>query len=154
MTCTVKAPRHGRFITERRIGEYVRVGQIVGGLGNEVIKAPGGGVLLGLAARGARIEPGDTLVEVDGAGLAHHCYGVGAGPRRVASRLLCALEQRQNQPATGTNGRWRQAIDCPQSEQPCAEAVMPLPCSAGGMSSDCNADALSSVFHQSNGGSP
>ena len=104
-TCTVEAPRHGRFITERRIGDYVRVGQIVGGLGNEVIKAPGGGVLLGLAARGARVEPGDTLVEVDGAGVAHRCYGVGAGPRHVASRLLCALGDRPNQPASGTNGR-------------------------------------------------
>ena len=104
-TCAVEAPRHGRFITDRRIGDSVRVGQIVGGLGNEVIRAPGGGVLLGLAARGARIEPGDTLVEVDGAGVAHHCYGVGAGPRHVASRLLCALGERQSQPATGTNGR-------------------------------------------------
>lgn len=104
VTCTVEAPRHGRFITERRIGEYVRVGQVVGGLGNEIIKAPGSGVLLGLTARGARIEPGDTLVEVDGAGVAHRCHGVGAGPRQVASRLLCALGERQNKPATGTNG--------------------------------------------------
>jgi xanthine dehydrogenase accessory factor len=103
-TCTVEAPRPGRFITERRIGEHVRVGQVVGGLGNEVIKAPGAGVLLGLAARGARIEPGDTLVEVDGAGVAHRCHGVGAGLRQVASRLLCALGERQNKPATGTNG--------------------------------------------------
>jgi xanthine dehydrogenase accessory factor len=53
--CIVEAARHGRFMTERRIGDAVRVGQIVGGLGNEAIAAPAGGVLLGLAARGARI---------------------------------------------------------------------------------------------------
>jgi xanthine dehydrogenase accessory factor len=87
----VEASRHGRFMTERRIGDSVRVGQIVGGLGNEAVKAPADGVLLGLAARGARIEPGDTLVEVDPEGVAHRCYGVGAGPRRLAASVLAEL---------------------------------------------------------------
>ena len=90
----VEALRHGRFMTERRISDTVSAGQIVGGLGNEVIRAPAGGVLLGLAARGARIEPGDTLVEVDPGGVAHRCYGVGEGPRRVATRLLATLAER------------------------------------------------------------
>ena len=81
-------------MTERRIGDTVSAGQIVGGLGNEVIRAPADGVLLGLAARGARIEPGDTLVEVDPAGVAHRCYGVGEGPRRLAARLLATLAER------------------------------------------------------------
>jgi predicted deacylase len=104
-SCAVEATRHGRFITERRIGDAVEVGQIVGGLGNEVVKAPASGVLLGLAARGARIEPGDTLVEVDCAGVAHRCHGLGAGPRGVAERVLSTLSDRREAPATGTNGR-------------------------------------------------
>jgi xanthine dehydrogenase accessory factor len=87
----VEALRHGRFITERRIGESVRAGQIVGGLDNEAVRAPNAGVLVGLAARGARIEPGDTLVEVDPGGIANRCYGVGEGPRRVAARVLSTL---------------------------------------------------------------
>jgi xanthine dehydrogenase accessory factor len=94
--CAVAALRHGRFMTERRIGDTVTAGQIVGGLGNEVIRAPADGVLLGLAARGARIEPGDTLVEVDPGGVAHQCYGVGEGPRRVAARLLAMLAERRD----------------------------------------------------------
>jgi xanthine dehydrogenase accessory factor len=93
--CFVEASRHGRFMTGRRIGDVVRIGQIVGGLGNEAIAAPAGGALLGLAARGARIEPGDKLVEVDPAGVAYRCYGVGDTPRQVAARVLSAL---------GTNG--------------------------------------------------
>jgi xanthine dehydrogenase accessory factor len=93
--CVVEAARHGRFMTERRIGDAVRAGQIVGGLGNEVIAAPVGGVLLGLAARGARIEPGDKIVEVDPAGVACRCYGVGAGPRHVAARVMSALTSRR-----------------------------------------------------------
>jgi len=92
--CAVEATRHGRFMTERRIGDAVRIDQMVGGLGNEVIKAPAGGVLLGLAARGARIEPGDTLVEVDPAGIAYRCHGVGEAPRRVAAGVLSALAGR------------------------------------------------------------
>jgi xanthine dehydrogenase accessory factor len=92
----VEAARHGRFMTERRIGDVVRVGQIVGGLGNEVIAAPAGGVLLGLAARGARIEPGDTLVEVDPTGVAYHCYGIRAGPRHVAASVMSAITSRRD----------------------------------------------------------
>ena len=84
----VEAVRHGRFMTERRIGDAVRAGQIVAGLGNEVVLAPATGVLCGLAARGARIEPGDRLVEVDPAGVAHRCFGTGAGSRRVAASVV------------------------------------------------------------------
>ena len=90
----VEATRHGRFMTERRIGDAVRGGEIVGGLGNEVIRAPEGGVLLGLAARGARIEPGDTLVEVDPGGVAFRCYGVGEGPRRIAACVVSTFAGR------------------------------------------------------------
>ena len=87
----VEATRHGRFMTERRIGDAVRSGQVVGGLSNEVVLAPSAGVLLGLAARGARIEPGDRLVEIDPAGVAHRCFGVGHGPRQVAAEVLSVL---------------------------------------------------------------
>ena len=94
--CAVEAARHGRFMTERRIGDSVRAGQIVGGLGNEVIAAPAAGVLLGLAARGARIEPGDTLVEIDPGGVAHRCYGVAPGPWQLAAVVVAALAARRD----------------------------------------------------------
>ncbi len=89
--CTVEAKRHGRFITERRIGDSVSAGHVVGGLGNEAIVAPASGVLLGLAARGARIEPGDPLVEVDPAGIAYRCHGLAEGSRLLGERVLAAL---------------------------------------------------------------
>jgi len=90
----VEATRHGRFMTGRRIGDAVRGGEIVGGLGNEVIRAPEGGVLLGLAARGARIEPGDTLVEVDPGGVRFRCYGVSEGSRRIAACVASTFASR------------------------------------------------------------
>lgn len=97
-SCVVEARRHGRFMTERRIGDAVRIGQIVGGLGNEIVAAPSGGVLLGLAARGARVEPGDLLAEVDPEGLAHRCYGVRPGLRRLAARVVSELAERTGRP--------------------------------------------------------
>ena len=87
----VEATRPGRFMTERQIGDAVRAGQIVGGLGNQAIAAPANGVLLGLAARGARIEPGDPLLEVDPAGVPHRCFGIRPAPQRVAERVLAVL---------------------------------------------------------------
>jgi xanthine dehydrogenase accessory factor len=92
--CVVEAARHGRFMTERRIGDAVRAGQIVGGLGNAVVAAPADGVLLGLSARGARIEPGDQLVEVDPRGVAHRCFGVGDRARRIAERVRSVVVRR------------------------------------------------------------
>jgi hypothetical protein len=90
----VASTRYGRFMTERRIGESVRAGEKIGSVANETIAAPASGVLLGLAARGARIEPGDELVEVDTNGPAYRCHGIGAGPRSIATSVLDALAGR------------------------------------------------------------
>jgi len=65
-------------------------------LGNEVIRAPDSGELPGLAARGARIEPGDTLVKVDPDGIADRCYDVNEGPRRIASGVRAALDEHRS----------------------------------------------------------
>jgi hypothetical protein len=61
-------------------------------LGNEAVAAPATGFLLGLAARGARIQPGDALVEVDPAGASCRCHGVDAASRAVAASVLSVLD--------------------------------------------------------------
>jgi hypothetical protein len=55
-------------------------------------------VLLGLSARGARVEAGDTQVEVDPDGQPHRCYGIGAGPRRLAASVLSEFAIRVQRP--------------------------------------------------------
>ena len=90
----VASTRYGRFMTERRIGDRVHAGEKIGAVGNETVAAPASGVLLGLAARGARIEPGDELVEVDPNGVPYRCHGIGAGPRTVAANVLAVLAGR------------------------------------------------------------
>jgi hypothetical protein len=95
--CFVEATRNGRFMTERRIGDSVRAGQI------------------GLAARGARIEPGDTLVEVDPGGVAHRCFGVTEGPRRIAEVVVAALAVRRG---IGCEARFRDGADLTSAPTP------------------------------------
>jgi len=90
----VASTRYGRFMTERRIGDSVRSGEKIGAVGNQAVAAPASGVLLGLAARGARIEPGDELVEVDPNGVPYRCHGIGAGARKVAANVLAVLAGR------------------------------------------------------------
>jgi hypothetical protein len=89
-------------MTERRIGDSVRAGEKVGAVGNETVAAPATGVLLGLAARGARIEPGDELVEVDPNGIPYRCHGIGDEARAVAASVLAILAAR---PAAETDAR-------------------------------------------------
>jgi xanthine dehydrogenase accessory factor len=92
--CMIEARRYGRFATERRIGDSVRAGEVVGALGNDAVAAPADGVLLGLAARGARIEPGDVVVEVDSARTKHTCHGIEDAARRRALRVVDACRIR------------------------------------------------------------
>jgi hypothetical protein len=89
-TSSTEAPRAGRFMTERRIGDTVRAGEVVGAVGSDAVRAGADGVLLGLAARGARIEIGDPLVEVDSVGPKHACFGI---TRRRDARRLRVLEE-------------------------------------------------------------
>jgi hypothetical protein len=81
-------------MTERRIGDSVRAGEKIGAVGNQAVAAPANGVLLGLAARGARIEPGDELVEVDPNGVPYRCHGITAGSRTVAAAVVSVLARR------------------------------------------------------------
>jgi xanthine dehydrogenase accessory factor len=90
----VASTRYGRFMTERRIGDNVRAGEKIGAVGNQTVSAPANGVLLGLAARGARIEPGDELVEVDPNGVPYRCHGISTGSRTVAAAVVSALGER------------------------------------------------------------
>jgi xanthine dehydrogenase accessory factor len=96
----VASTRYGRFMTERRIGDSVRAGERIGAVGNQAVAAPANGVLLGLAARGARIEPGDEIVEVDTGGVAYRCHGIAAGPRRVAESVLAVVARRDTSTAS------------------------------------------------------
>jgi xanthine dehydrogenase accessory factor len=90
----VYAPAAGRFATSRRIGERVATGELTGVLGATAIFAPMSGVLRGLTARGARVDAGNKIVEVDPRGDATCCFGIAERPRAVAAGAVAALQQR------------------------------------------------------------
>ena len=90
----VYAPVGGRFNTTRGIGDRVAAGDPVGSLEGVAIVAPLAGVLRGLSARGARIVPGQKVVEVDPRGDPALCVGLGERPRRIAAGVVEALAMR------------------------------------------------------------
>jgi hypothetical protein len=89
----VKAVVPGRFATARRIGDRVVAGETVGAIGSATVISPRSGVLLGLAARGARLAAGQTVVEVDPAGDPARCFVLDARSRAVAARVIAAVAE-------------------------------------------------------------
>jgi xanthine dehydrogenase accessory factor len=87
----IRAARADRFATSRRIGELVAVGEIVGWLGPDAIRAPFAGALRGLTARGARVSAGMPIVEVDPRGEPARCFGIAPESVIVVRRALDAL---------------------------------------------------------------
>jgi xanthine dehydrogenase accessory factor len=90
----VYAPVGGRFNTACKIGDRVSAGERIAALGGVAIAAPLAGVLRGLSARGARIVPGQKVVEVDPRGDPALCFGLGERPRRIAAGVVEALAMR------------------------------------------------------------
>jgi xanthine dehydrogenase accessory factor len=90
----VCAPKSGRFATNRRIGDHVRQGQIVGAIGDSDVAAPIDGVLRGLSARGAAVFEGAIIVEVDPRGDPALCFGIDEHAWRIARSVISALAQR------------------------------------------------------------
>lgn len=98
----VHAPEPGRFFTRQRIGDAVARNDWIGVLGTSPVRAPIGGVLRGLSARGARVPAGAPLVEVDPRGDPALCFGIEPLARLVAAGVLRALA-----PVTGPTERRR-----------------------------------------------
>ena len=98
---TIEADRHGRFMTERRIGDTVRTGEIVGGIGTDAVKAPCLRRLAGPRgprrahragrhAGGSRLRQGEPCLLWDFRGREAHC-AARAGRMRDPAGPVIAL---------------------------------------------------------------
>ena len=87
------APRAGRFSTRFEIAEQVCAGDLLGEVGSHAIFAPASGVLCGLSARGARVDAGQCVAEIDTRGDAQRCFGIEPGTRLAAQRTVAALRR-------------------------------------------------------------
>ena len=85
------APCAGRFGTARAIGEVVRTGETIGGVGGVPMVAPIDGCLRGLAARGARLRAGNELIEIDPRADPTRCFGLDERSNAIASGVSEAL---------------------------------------------------------------
>jgi len=90
----IYAPRAGRFQSYYRIGDNVVARETVATIDGHGLDAPISGVLRGLSARGARVAPGQKVVEIDPRGDPALCFGIGERPRRIAAGVCEALALR------------------------------------------------------------
>lgn len=61
----LRAPRQGRFLPLRTLGERVEAGEVVARVGEEELKAPIPGVIRGILYPGLTVQPGMKVVEID-----------------------------------------------------------------------------------------
>ena len=84
----VYASLGGLFLTDRRIGDPVRAGDIVAWIGTTPLSAPLAGCLRGLTHHGAVVSVGAKVIEIDPRGRPERVFGIGERPRRIAQGVL------------------------------------------------------------------
>lgn len=89
----VYAPKAGRFASERRIGDGVAAGEVVGRIEDEVLLAPIAGAVRGLSRSGIDVAAGAKVIEIDPRGPAAVIGGIGERPRRIAQGVIEALSK-------------------------------------------------------------
>jgi hypothetical protein len=109
----IDAPRGGRFRTRHQIAERVECGDVIGELGMVPIVSATAGVLTALAARGARIDAGHTLAEIDPRCGAAHCFGIAPQTRAIAHRVGAAIRNATKGPLPELQSRARERPPIP-----------------------------------------
>jgi xanthine dehydrogenase accessory factor len=88
----VYASAAGEFSTQRKIGEWVESGELLGNLSGADIRAPLSGFLRGLTRSGVAVGQGAKLIELDPRRVGAVLYGLGERPRRIAEAVLRAID--------------------------------------------------------------
>jgi xanthine dehydrogenase accessory factor len=81
----------GRFRAERKIGEQVKAGEVIGRVGSEVITSKLDGVLRGILFDGLAISAGTKVADVDPRGEVSYCFSVSDKAWAVGGGVLEAL---------------------------------------------------------------
>jgi len=102
----IDVPCAGRFRTRHQIGERVQAGDVVGEVGSFAAVAATSGVLLALAARGARVAPHQAIVEIDADGDPACCFGIRPEARAFAQRVVAAVRTVMRQARMAASDRY------------------------------------------------
>ena len=81
----------GLFVTNKEIGEYVTVGEVIASLGGQATKAPTSGIIRALLRSGIEVDKGTKLVEIDPAASKEICYRIRARVRAIAGGVVEAI---------------------------------------------------------------
>jgi len=87
----VRAPARGVFTGARRIGEQVRVGEMLGHVDQAPVLAQLNGVLRGLIHDGVQVEKGLKIGDIDPRGEAKHCFTISEKALAIGGGVLEAI---------------------------------------------------------------
>jgi xanthine dehydrogenase accessory factor len=85
------ASMDGRFLTLKRLGDSVSVGEIVAFVAGQPVKAEIGGILRGLLRDGLEVKKGTKLGEIDPQGSKEACYTIRPKMKTIADGVLEAI---------------------------------------------------------------
>jgi len=92
----LRAPRAGRFMSYKKIGDYVQEDEIVGEVEGSLVKVKIKGVLRGLIRNGLDVREGQKLGDVDPRGVKESCYTISDKARAIGGGVLEGILKRFN----------------------------------------------------------
>lgn len=90
------APFGGPFRAERKLGDTVSAGDILGWIGDSPVRAEISGLLRGLLRSGVEIQKDTKMLEIDPAAQKEECGRIRGAPRAVAGGMVEAILMRYN----------------------------------------------------------
>jgi len=84
----LRAPANGVFKSERRIGDSLDVGAVVGHVGTTPVAAAIGGILRGLILPGTQVTIGLKLGDIDPRAKPDHCHTISDKARAISGAVL------------------------------------------------------------------
>ena len=91
-----RAPRAGRFISSKKIADYVQVDEIVGEVEGLPVKVRIKGILRGLIRDGLDVRERQKLGDVDPRGVKESCYTISDKARAIGGGVLEGILMRFN----------------------------------------------------------
>jgi xanthine dehydrogenase accessory factor len=85
------APRKGTFTTNRRIGDKLAIGDVIGKIERLPLRAPVDGILRGLIRDGVSVTEGTKMIEIDPINDETVCYIIRDKMRAIAGGVLEAI---------------------------------------------------------------
>jgi xanthine dehydrogenase accessory factor len=87
----LRAPGVGKFVAQKKIGDYVRQGDIIGRVDKSEVEARIDGVLRGLIRTESRVRQGLKIGDIDPRGEVNYCTTISDKARAISGSVLEAI---------------------------------------------------------------